>query len=117
MFSEKRPNLDQSRDSRVVTVAVPGLHVEICGGESAARAGGLHGHDLGGLGALRVEVTFTGYLALGGGDYAPKVGVRRGEASGLIGQLCGTSDVRGLERVISVVVDSGLAEYRWSVCS
>lgn len=101
----------------MVTVAVPGLHVEICCGESTARAGGLHGHDLGGLGTLRVEVTFTGDLALGGGDYAPKVRVRRGEASGLVGQLCSTSNVRGLERVISVVVDSGLAVYRWSVCS
>lgn len=113
MISKKRPNLDQSRHSGVVAMAVPWLHVEICSGAHAPHASGLNSLDLGRLGTLRIEEALAGYIALGGGDHAPEVGMRGGEASGLIGQLHRTLDVRGLERMVSVgVVDSGLADNR-----
>ena len=97
-------------------MAVPGLHVDICGGASAPLSGGLYGLELGGLGALRVEVALAGDLAFGGGDQAPEVGVRRSEASGLVGQLRRALDVSSLERVVSIAaVDSGLADNRWPV--
>lgn len=100
----------------MVTVAVPGLHVDIGGGASTPLAGGLHGLELGGLGTLRVEVALAGDLALWGGDQAPEVEMRRCEASGLVGQFHGALDVCGLERVVTVAaVDSGLAEYWWPV--
>jgi hypothetical protein len=55
----------------VVTVAVPGLHVDIGGGASTPLAGGLHGLELGGLGTLRVEVALAGDLALYGKVHIP----------------------------------------------
>lgn len=105
-------NLEESRDSSVVAVAVTRLQVDIGGGASTPRTGGLNGLELGGLGALSVKVALAGDMARGVGDDATEVGVRGGEAGGLVGKLSGASDVRGLERVV-IVVDSGLADHKW----
>lgn len=97
----------------MVAVAVSGLQINIGGGSSARLAGSLEGLELGGLSALRVEKPFACNMAGGGGDDATEVGVRGGEASGLVGKVRGASDVVGLKRVI--IIDSGLAEHRWPV--
>ena len=105
-------NLDESGDSSVVAVAITGLQVDIGGGASTPRTGSLNGLELGRLGALSVKVALAGDMARGGSDDATEVGVRGGEAGGLVGKLSGASDVRGLERVV-IVVDSGLADHIW----
>lgn len=114
-------NLKKDSHGSVVTVTVTGFHVEVGGGAAAELAGGAHGLNLGGSGALRVEVSLAGDIAGGGGDYAAEVGMGGGDAGGFVGDEGGASDVSGVERVVARVngsfafADEGRREVRdWS---
>lgn len=53
---------------------------------------------------MRVEVTFTGDIAGGGGDDAAEVGMRRSETGGFVSDESGASDIPGVERVVVRVI-------------
>lgn len=53
---------------------------------------------------MRVEVTFAGDIAGGGGDDAAEVGMRGSEAGGFVGDESGASDIAGVERVVVSVI-------------
>jgi len=108
-------NLNKSRDSGLVTMAITRFHIQISSAAFAKTARSLHRKNLRSLGPLRVQIALSGDNSGSCGDNAPEIGVGRGESGGIVSDLSGAFDVGSVQRMGSMAVvavtSNGLAEY------